>query len=231
MKYKYLNGLRTYAPTSSDELIQFAMEKKKILVAVNAEKIIHSNPAFADIVNDNIGYPDGAGAIFALRRKGLHAIKIPGVELWLDIIRLYHSSKSFYLIGAKENIIRKTVEHLRNQYPSIQILNYRNGYIQSKEERELLKKDIIEKKPDILFIAMGSPLQEDLMCELQQVHTAVYQGLGGSFDVFTGNVLRAPRWWINNNLEWAYRLIKQPSRITRQIHLFRFVWLLWRNKI
>ena len=58
---------------------------------------------------------------------------------------------------------------------------------------------------------MGSPKQELLMEEMQQKHTALYQGLGGSFDVFTGNVESAPEWWVNNNLEWAYRLIKQPS--------------------
>ena len=61
------------------------------------------------------------------------------------------------------------------------------------------------------------------MERIQKYHKAVYQGLGGSFDVYTGNVKRAPQWWVNNNLEWAYRLINQPSRIKRQIHLVRFL--------
>jgi UDP-N-acetyl-D-mannosaminouronate:lipid I N-acetyl-D-mannosaminouronosyltransferase len=69
------------------------------------------------------------------------------------------------------------------------------------------------------------------MEEMQQKHPALYQGLGGSFDVYTGNVDRAPKWWVNNNLEWAYRLVKQPSRITRQIHLLKFVYLLKMNKL
>ena len=82
--------------------------------------------------------------------------------------------------------------------------------------------DIVAKQPDVVLVAMGSPKQELLMEEIQQQHKATYQGLGGSFDVYTGHVERAPKWWVNNQLEWAYRLIKQPSRIKRQIHLLRF---------
>ena len=85
--------------------------------------------------------------------------------------------------------------------------------------------DIKLKKPDIVFVAMGSPKQELLMEEMQEVHPAIYQGLGGSFDVYTGNVKRAPSWWVDHNLEWAYRLIKEPARIKRQIHLIRFLIL------
>lgn len=73
------------------------------------------------------------------------------------------------------------------------------------------------------FVAMGSPKQELLMEEMAERHKAVYQGLGGSFDVYTGNVKRAPQWWVRHNLEWAYRLVKEPVRIKRQIHLVRFL--------
>jgi len=69
---------------------------------------------------------------------------------------------------------------------------------------------------------MGSPKQELLMEEIQKQHSALYQGLGGSFDVYIGAVKRAPEWWVKNNLEWTYRLINQPTRIKRQIHLVRF---------
>ena len=80
-------------------------------------------------------------------------------------------------------------------------------------------------------MAMGSPKQELLMEEMHRLHPAVYQGLGGSFDVYIGKVQRAPKWWIQNNLEWAYRLIKQPRRIKRQIHLLKFFLLLKLNRI
>ena len=68
--------------------------------------------------------------------------------------------------------------------------------------------DIVEKKPDVVFVAMGSPKQELLMEEIQRQHRAIFQGLGGSFDVYTGHVQRAPKWWVEHNLEFAYRLIK-----------------------
>ena len=78
---------------------------------------------------------------------------------------------------------------------------------------------------------MGSPKQELLMEEMYKLHPAVYQGLGGSFDVYTGLVNRAPRWWVYNNLEWAYRLIQQPLRIKRQIKLFSFYFKLKFGKL
>lgn len=78
---------------------------------------------------------------------------------------------------------------------------------------------------------MGSPKQELLMEEMMERHAAIYQGLGGSFDVYTGNVKRAPKWWVNHDLEFAYRLIKQPSRIKRQIHLVKFLAMVEMGKI
>ena len=89
----------------------------------------------------------------------------------------------------------------------------------------------METKPDVVFVAMGSPKQELLMEEMAKLHPAIYQGLGGSFDVYTGNVARAPEWWVKHNLEWAYRLVKQPSRIKRQIHLIRFWFLVKLGRI
>ena len=78
---------------------------------------------------------------------------------------------------------------------------------------------------------MGSPKQELLMEQIQKAHPALYQGLGGSFDVYTGNIQRAPKWWIKNNLEWAYRLVKQPTRIKRQLIYIKFYIYLKLNKL
>ena len=82
-----------------------------------------------------------------------------------------------------------------------------------------------------MFVAMGSPKQELLMEEIQRRHNAIFQGLGGSFDVYTGRVERAPKWWCDHNLEFAYRLIKQPSRIKRQIQLIKYGWWLITHKL
>jgi UDP-N-acetyl-D-mannosaminouronate:lipid I N-acetyl-D-mannosaminouronosyltransferase len=230
MKSSLLNGVKTYAPKSSDELMCYAMKHHKIMIAVNAEKILHATDNSRIIINRNLGYPDGIGAVWALRNKGIkNVIKIPGCELWLDIIKQNYKSKTFYLIGGKQEVLEKTVLNLKINYPGIKILNYRNGYIKTNDEELLLIEDVKTHKPDVVFVAMGSPKQEVLMEKLHQKHKVAYQGLGGSFDVYTGAVKRAPNWWVKNNLEWAFRLFKEPSRIKRQIHLIRFYILLQFN--
>lgn len=232
MESRLVNGVKCYAPSSREELIDHALMEKAVLVAVNAEKILHATDESRSIINRNVGYPDGVGAVWALEKKGCkNATKIPGCELWLDILRSHHKDKTFYLVGGKEAIIRETVQKLKSEFHELKIVGFRNGYIKTNEEKAALIRDIIENKPDVVFVAMGSPKQELLMEEMQQVHPALYQGLGGSFDVFTGSVKRAPEWWIKNNLEWAYRLIKQPSRIKRQIHLVRYLFLLKFGKL
>jgi len=232
MKFEHLNDLKTYAPSSRKDLINFAFSNKSILVAVNAEKILKSSEETKAIINRNVGYPDGVGAVWALQKKGItEVVKIPGCELWLDIIQQHQNNKTFYLVGGKEEVIQETVKKLKAAFPTIQIVNHRNGYIKNDEERIALIKDIADKKPDVVFVAMGSPKQELLMEEMHRLHPAVYQGLGGSFDVYTGNVKRAPKWWVKNNLEWAYRLVKQPTRIKRQLIYIKFFIYLKLNKL
>lgn len=218
-----LNGVKVYPFPSFEALLYYVSGHKGILVAINAEKILHATPQTKDIINRNIGYCDGAGAVMALKKKGYRAVKLPGCELWLEIIKkTYQEGKSFYLVGGKQDVIDATIEKLQEEFSGINIIGFRNGYIISDEEQKALIEDIANKKPDIIFVAMGSPKQELLMEEMAQRHPAIYQGLGGSFDVYTGRVKRAPKWWVEHNLEFAYRLIKQPSRIKRQIHLVRF---------
>lgn len=231
MKYELLNGIITYSPKSRKDLIDYAIKNKQILVAVNAEKILHATDKSRNIINRNFGYPDGIGAVWALQKKGYkNSVKIPGCELWLDIIDHAHKDKTFYLVGGKQQVIEEAVKKLKKEFKSINILNYRNGYIKTENEKNELIKDIKTLQPDIIFVAMGSPKQELLMEEMQNSHQATYQGLGGSFDVYTGRVDRAPQWFVKNNFEWAYRLLRQPSRIKRQIHLVRFFILLHLNK-
>jgi UDP-N-acetyl-D-mannosaminouronate:lipid I N-acetyl-D-mannosaminouronosyltransferase len=223
MFYKTVNGIKVFAPNSINELMQYAFEKKAILVAVNAEKILNASDETRLIINKNVGYPDGIGAVWALNKKGCkQVVKIPGCELWLELIKTYQESKSFYFIGGSEEVVQETVKKLKEEFLNLKILNYRNGYLKTREERENLIQDIILRKPDVIFVAMGSPRQELMMEEIHRYYPAVYQGLGGSFDVYIGKVNRAPRWWVDNNLEWAYRLLKQPSRIKRQIPLVKF---------
>lgn len=134
-------------------------------------------------------------------------------------------------MGGKQDVIESTVKKIKEEFEGIRILAYRNGYIQTQEEKNELIEDVMNKRPDIVFVAMGSPKQELLMEEMLERHPAIYQGLGGSFDVYTGNVKRAPKWWVDHGLEWAYRLVKQPSRIKRQIYLVKFLVLVKLGRI
>lgn len=227
------NGVKIYPFTSFDELIGFAKDKNKLLVAINAEKILHATDQTRGIINRNIGYCDGIGAVMALKKHGCpNVVKIPGCELWLKIVeKLHKEGKAFYLVGSKQEVIDETVAKLKSEYPNVKIVGYRNGYIKTDEEKQSLIADIVAKKPDVVFVAMGSPKQELLMEELSAQHPAIYQGLGGSFDVYTGHVDRAPKWWVDHNLEFAYRLVKQPSRIKRQIFLVKFWFLVKLGRI
>lgn len=233
MERTEVRRVMVYPFKSADELIGFVEERKGILVAINAEKILHATEQTRGIINRNIGYCDGVGAVMAMKKKGCEdVVKIAGCELWQKIIEAWHKKdKTFYLVGSKPEVIETTVAKLKEEYPGVSIVGYRDGYIKTEEEKTALLQDIAAKKPDVVFVAMGSPKQELLMEEMQAVHPAVYQGLGGSFDVYTGNVERAPKWWVDHNLEWAYRLIKQPSRIGRQIHLVRFLILVKLGRI
>ncbi len=227
-----LNGVKVYPFTSEGQLLDYVNEHKGILVAINAEKILHATDETRSIINRNLGYCDGAGAMMALKQKGVKdACKIPGCELWLKIVRRFYQEKTFYLVGGKQVVIDETVAKLQKEFPSIRIVGYRNGYLKEEGAEEALISDIVAKKPDVVFVAMGSPKQELLMEKIMQQHQAIFQGLGGSFDVYTGHVQRAPKWWVEHNLEFAYRLIKEPKRIKRQIHLVKYAYWLIMKKL
>lgn len=222
-----LRGLKVYPFTSADDLMDFADARKGVLVAINAEKIANANEVTTPIINNNIAYCDGAGAVKAMRLKGGVAEKIAGCELWLKIIeRHYASGRPFYFVGATPAVHAATIDKLRKDFPGINIVGHRDGYLRSPQERQALIEDVVATKPDFVFVAMGSPTQEILMQDMLARHKAVYQGLGGSYDVYTGNVKRAPKWWIDHNLEAAYRLLRQPKRIKRNLVYIKYIWWL-----
>ncbi len=232
MKSAYLNGLRTFAFESREALVEHLAKTEQSLVAVNATKIIRRGAVDQAFVNQNIGYADGVGAVWALWRAGFPgAVKIAGCELWLDIVKAFCSTKSFYLFGGKEPTIRAVVTKLKGEYPNINLVGFRDGFIEGGEAKDRLINDIVAKKPEVVFVAMGSPKQELLMDELRARHKAIYMGLGGSFDVYIGDVQRTPKWLIDCNLEWAYRILTQPRRILRQYVLVEFGLRLVFNKL
>ncbi|BCD62079.1 UDP-N-acetyl-D-mannosaminouronate:lipid I N-acetyl-D-mannosaminouronosyltransferase [Nitratiruptor sp. YY08-26] len=230
MQSKYVNGYKIYAFKNKNEILNFINNKKALLIAMNAEKILKNDIKLKRIVNKHIGYSDGIGAVLALKQKGLTAKKIAGSELWLNIISKYHKNKTFYLIGSTDEVIERTVIKLKKNYPNIKILGYRNGYLKDGDKDKLIKT-LQYSKPDIIFVAQGSPKQEYLMDELFKIYPALYMGLGGSFDVYSGLKKRAPKIFLNAHLEWLYRLIKEPTRIKRQVKLIKFIIFLLFKKM
>lgn len=223
-----LNGMKVFPFSSPKELLAYVDQHKGILVAVNAEKVTKATDETRTVVNENIGYADGAGVVVAMHKLGKpEAVRIAGADLWLEIVKESYRTKSFYLIGGKQEVIDDTIAKLRMEFDGINILGYRNGYIKTDEERQTLINDVAEKKPDVVYVAMGSPKQEFLMADMMKVHKAIYQGLGGSFDVYTGRVKRAPLWWQKHNLEFLYRFLKQPQRYRREYYRLKFLfWLM-----
>lgn len=226
MEKSCLRGVDVYPFRSADEIIDFADRRKGILVAINAEKVMFATDDTRRIINNNIGYCDGSGPVLALRQKGFKDVcKVAGCDLWLNIVDRFHSVKSFYIVGASEDVNACVVEKLRTEYPGIRIAGRRNGFFSDDKEREALISDIAETKPDVVFVAMGSPRQELFMAEMQMKHPdAIYQGLGGSFDVYVGRHKRAGKWWSDHHLESLFQIIHEPKRIKRKIKYWRFAW-------
>jgi len=230
MKNEIIRNYKIHAFESKKDFLNQIKNEKKILVAMNAEKILKDDEHLRDIVNRNIGYADGVGAVMALKKNGLDAVKIPGAEFWLDIIKEFEKEKSFYFVGSSSDVVEKTVLKLQREFLHVNIVDYRDGYLRDGDKEKLIE-DLHVKKPDVVFIAQGSPRQEYLMEELIKVHPALYMGLGGSFDVYSGLKKRAPKIFIDLHAEWLYRLLKEPTRISRQVALIKFIVLLKLGKL
>lgn len=234
MQSKIIHKYKINAFSSRDDFLDQIKDKSKILIAMNAEKILKDDEELRKIVNENISYPDGIGAVMALKQKGLEAIKIPGSEFWLDIINRYQKEKSFYLIGSTNEVVVSTVEKLKNEFSDVSIVGYRDGFLKDGDKEKLIN-DIKEKKPDVVYVAQGSPRQEFLMDELIKEHPAIYMGLGGSFDLYIGKTKPVPNWW-KSIFKWEglYRSlndITNMSRWKRQITFFRFLYAYYTRKL
>jgi len=175
MNSKVINKYKINAFESKEDFLNQIKDTEKILVAMNAEKILKEDEKLREIISHNIGYPDGVGAVMALKSKGLDAVKIPGSEFWLDIVNKFQNEKTFYLVGSTTEVIGNTVEKLEREYPSISILGCQDGFLDENDKLRL-KNTLVELKPDVVFVAQGSPRQEFLMDELLKVHPALYMG-------------------------------------------------------
>ena len=202
-------------------LLDLLEDNTGILVAINAEKIARADASGAALTGAHLGYPDGIGAVLAMRRVGIAAHRMPGADLWLEIFDRFAARRAFYLIGGREEVVHDVAGRLRRRAPGVRLW-YRNGYMTDAEGNDLLA-DVQQRHPDVIFVAMGSPQQELLMQRLYAAHPALYMGVGGSFDIFAGRTSRAPAWLRRAGLEGVYRVLSEPTRIRRVPALMRFV--------
>ncbi|GLC87897.1 WecB/TagA/CpsF family glycosyltransferase [Lysinibacillus piscis] len=214
-----------------DELMNMAFERidkkqKALVVAINPEKIIKAkeDPALKKLLNEaEFQIPDGIGVILASKiQKGQIRERVTGVDMMMKLCEeAAKRGKPVFLYGGKPGVADAAKAKLESLFPSIKIVGVQDGY--EKDEQKVMAR-INEVKPDILFVAMGSPKQENwINANREQLYPTIYQGVGGSFDVLAGTVKRAPAIFQKFGLEWLYRLMKEPKRIKRQIALPLFL--------
>lgn len=191
------------------------------LMGVNADKIneVNKNELMKEIVNKcGVINADGASVVLASKylKKQLPE-RVAGIDLMQDLIKLSEMKNySIYLLGAKQKVVEKTYELLKEKYPNLNIKGIHNGYF--KEENWLeISNELKELKPDFVFVGITSPIKEYLIEFLQNDgNNCVFMGVGGSFDVISGNIARAPKWMQKLNLEWLFRVIQEPKRLFKR---------------
>lgn len=175
--------------------------------------------------------PDGAGVVLAskLLRTPVKQ-KVAGVDFAAGLLGiLERNGQSLYLLGGKPGIGELAAQKMLEAHPQLRIAGIADGYFQ--DEAPVIAK-INASGADALFVCLGAPKQERFMVQHQQeLHVHLMAGLGGSLDAFAGTVQRAPAWMIRLNLEWLYRLIREPKRFRRMLRLPKYLWAVMLKRI
>lgn len=176
--------------------------------------------------------PDGVGIVWAARRQGLEVHRVTGVELGEQILATAVERKiplRVFVLGAAESSLQQCMEVFRDQYPGI-VFRGHHGYFDSAEW-DNITAELTAFQPHLWLVGLGQPRQEKLIYQaLGSLPPCVAIGVGGSIDVWGNTVRRAPRIIQRIQLEWLYRLLKEPSRWRRQLALPRFAWKVIRNQ-
>lgn len=210
------------------EAVSYVEEKLK---ANEHTHVITINPEMIDIASENqflklifdraeLVIPDGVGIKIALGFQGIEQEVIPGIEFSKALISLA-AQKGYKVafIGAKQEVLEKAMSNLKNEFPALNVCYTQNGYFSKIEEKNIIE-NIKNSAPDMVFVALGAPKQEVFIAECidamqHSLKKSAFVGVGGSFDVWSGEVQRAPESYRNLGLEWLYRLLSDPSRFTR----------------
>lgn len=208
------------------QLVEERIHTKKPthLLGVNADKIneMGSDKKFDDIVkNAEIINADGASVVIASRflRQPLPE-RVSGIDLMQELLKVSEEKNfSVYFLGAKQEIVSKMVKNFAMEYPNLNVSGYRNGYFE-RDDWENIANEIKQRNPDIIFVGITSPIKEYLIDFLmKQDINSIFMGVGGSFDVLSGKIKRAPVWMQKTSLEWLFRVLQEPRRLFNRYFL------------
>ncbi len=194
-------------------------------IAINPEKVMlaRKDPQLLEQLNSaTLRFADGTGVVRTIRKKGTPNARIPGCEFWEALmLKAAEQQVPVLLLGAKPAVNQACAARLRELGTPV-VANI-DGYV--KDEQVII--DALEQlQPKVVTVAMGSPKQEQLIHRLRALYPdAFYLGVGGTYDVFTGHVKRAPKLFCDLHLEWFYRLMAQPTRLGRQLALLSYLRL------
>jgi N-acetylglucosaminyldiphosphoundecaprenol N-acetyl-beta-D-mannosaminyltransferase len=206
-------------------------------VVVNVAKLVHmqtdselaASVRACDIVNI-----DGMGIVWGARVLGYKVPeRVAGVDLFDHLLKMAEERKlPVFLLGATDEVVKRTAETVVTKYPALKIAGYRNGYFWD-DELAVVKK-ICESGARLLFVAISSPKKENFINKWQgQLGVDFVMGVGGAFDVVAGKARRAPKWIQRSGLEWAYRIAQEPQRMWKRYLITnnRFAWMLLRARL
>lgn len=196
--------------TPNAEIIMAAQKNEKLRLALNS----------ADLC-----FPDGIGVVLASKIMGKPLYqRTAGFDLMVKMLDMSRrKSLSVFLLGGRPGVAEEAAQNIKRKYPDIKIAGTCHGYFGEKEETDIINK-INNSGADILLVALGAPKQELFMASnRKKLKCKVMMGVGGSLDVLSGRVNRAPVFMQEAGLEWLYRLITQPTRIKRMSALPLFL--------
>lgn len=205
---------------------------------VNAGKIVNmqKDPQLREsVVNADIINADGQGVVWASRILGRPLKeRVAGIDLMEKLVKIaYLNGYKVFFLGAREDIVRTVVDHYSNIYSPDIIAGYRNGYF-NKEDEPAIARQIADSGANILFVAISSPTKENFLFQQRDTLKTVnfIMGVGGSFDVVSGLVKRAPLWMQRAGLEWLYRVYQEPRRMFKRylIGNFKFIALVLKHR-
>ena len=221
---------------TKDEILLWAKKifdnsssKNNYILCINPEKIKHfknGNIPIDLIDKSAIRIPDGIGIVWAIHKIFSISIeRLTGVDLFLDFLNFADKNKkSIFIYAGKNEVIKEAVRVIERKYKSLNIVGYKNGFINNNESEKLVN-EINDLKPDFLFLGLGSPKQEKWVYKnMNRLNVPIIQTIGGSLDTVVNPSMRAPDWIQKRGLEWFFRLIKQPFRFRRQLTLLNFIF-------